>query len=521
MRLFALVSVACAQHAQAVEATLVFVTDAHGWYSGHGRHNETFDADYGSLVSFVERLSAREQVFLLENGDLVDGGGLTDATSARHPRRGESLFAVLDDVGFAARTLGNHELYSPAAVRSLALDAAPASAAFVSSNAIHAATGEALARPFKRLALRGGGDDDDDGDAHLLVLGLLYEMTDAAPDFKVVSVASVIATQWFADEVHAAAGVVALAHMGATNPLLRKLLAAVRAMRGPDFPLVVVAGHTHVRAVVVLDACAVAVEAGRFSDTVGVVRMRGCAFERHLIDASRAQLGAFLAATPMAAPAAATPMAAPAAATQQEPDTPKGLAVRARIAAARAELGLDRVVGHASQTLRLAEPPGRPASLWGWFLRSVAPPFILSARFVRCGPGLLVTNAGTLRYDLLAGPVFVDDLFAVAPFSDELRVLRCVPSANVDAALHALAGQSSARKTLGGASAFLWTAFDADAQGAVDVVVDAYDAGRVFALMRQSGAGEAFRPGLSFHTALEAYFAAVPRASALRTSAIV
>ena len=113
-----------------------YLTDVHSWISGH-RHSEASvstgyggpwrrvataaqDADYGDLLSLIERLKAEASrrgvaLFVFNSGDVVDGTGLSNLT----PVNGQNLTPLLQALPFDAVAVGNHELYESATVGNL------------------------------------------------------------------------------------------------------------------------------------------------------------------------------------------------------------------------------------------------------------------------------------------------------------------------------------------------------------------------------------------------------------------
>jgi 2',3'-cyclic-nucleotide 2'-phosphodiesterase (5'-nucleotidase family) len=79
----------CHAQAETIEPLLPFgdinvlvLTDTHSWVAGHGRQEE-YDADYGDVLSFYERLKAYsndegKDLWFVMNGDFVDGTGLSE-----------------------------------------------------------------------------------------------------------------------------------------------------------------------------------------------------------------------------------------------------------------------------------------------------------------------------------------------------------------------------------------------------------------------------------------------------------
>ena len=83
----ALASVLSAEVARFQDVNLLIVTDAHSWISGHAHddHDPVLNADYGAIASAALRLkeaaaSEGKDVFFVNNGDHVEGSGLSDAS---------------------------------------------------------------------------------------------------------------------------------------------------------------------------------------------------------------------------------------------------------------------------------------------------------------------------------------------------------------------------------------------------------------------------------------------------------
>ena len=93
---------ACAAFPDFGDISVMVTTDVHGWIAGH--HHPDYpapsrNADFGALVSFHSRLKVAAaalgtDLFLFDNGDVVDGTGLTAAGKYD----GELLFPLLQNV---------------------------------------------------------------------------------------------------------------------------------------------------------------------------------------------------------------------------------------------------------------------------------------------------------------------------------------------------------------------------------------------------------------------------------------
>ena len=114
------------------DVNIVAVTDVHSWLQGGDQQDQqedqrgqralsnrprahALDANFGDLISFTQRLKTHaaaqgKDVFLVDNGDVVDGTGLSNLFKDHC----SALLPLLRRVPFDALNCGNHELYTNA-----------------------------------------------------------------------------------------------------------------------------------------------------------------------------------------------------------------------------------------------------------------------------------------------------------------------------------------------------------------------------------------------------------------------
>ena len=423
------------------DVNFLVVTDVHSWVAGHP-HEPLLDAGYGHVLSLFEHLSAAaaaqgRDLFLVQNGDLNDGTGFSRKPPA-------ALVPLLQRVPFDALTTGNHELYENENIDHFTKPGGFIESwrgAYLTANTLNASTGAPLGARHKLLVGRASG-------VRVLAFGFLYDMTSHDDHVVVVPVEQVVREAWFVDALNATRtydALLFLTHMGYDHRLVDVILAAARAVVGAHVPIQFMTGHTHVRAYRALDARAAAFEAGHYLDTVG--------------------FASFALSPPPTAPSTAPPAAAAATFAHRSIDanqasmaaaaglddpaallTPAGAALEREIARVASELGLERVLGCAPRTYRTYAPFDAAESLWRLYVREVTPRAALSGNASR----LVVQGTGSLRYDLYAGPVRVNDVWTMNPFADQLwRVAPAVRGDDMQAVLSAL----GARAPAAGASA--------------------------------------------------------------------
>jgi 2',3'-cyclic-nucleotide 2'-phosphodiesterase (5'-nucleotidase family) len=265
------------------DVNILAVTDVHAWLAGGDREttgyspsiNSTLDATFGDLVSFADHAKSLaaavgKDVFLVDNGDIVDGTGLSNAADDHC----DDILPLYSQVPFDALNCGNHELYSNLTMRRFENSGYISGwrGAYLTSNLIWSdgpKAGRPIGARFKYL--RGVVSN-----VSLLTFGFMYDMAVAegrCTAVNVVNVSDALRAEWFTAELRsaeakAATAVVVLAHADAQNPLLAMIVRAIREFL-PLVPIQIIAGHSHARSTARLDARAAAFEPGNYFNTVG------------------------------------------------------------------------------------------------------------------------------------------------------------------------------------------------------------------------------------------------------------
>ena len=424
------------------DVNIFVTTDVHSFVASHF-HNDGLcgtqrcDADFGTLNSFIDRLRSaadrsHKDIFLFDNGDVVDGTGLSAATEVD----GGPVFPLLSALPLSALNCGNHELYqSTTVLRGLRGKGSSGHGAqsfvdrwngtYLTSNIDLSSTGAALGSRYTMLHGKHG--------TRLLVMGWLYEMPDHCAAVGVTNISAAVREPWFEEAMALAPSVdaiVVLAHMDYANPLVKTLLAAIRSRVGPSVPVQFLTGHSHVRAFARLDEHASSFEAGHYGDTLGFVTFGVGEPKRTQFDFE------YL-------PMRRTELIRAAGASASSFDTPRGLELSERIRSARAAYNLSRVLGCSPRHYNVSAPLDDAASLWALYMHEVAPRHVFVP--AHNTSQWFISSTGALRYDVYKGPVTVDDVDMALPFSDSLHVARHVRGATLAKALRLL--RSGARLT--------------------------------------------------------------------------
>lgn len=267
--------------------------------------------------------------------------------------------------------------------------------------------------------------------------------------------------------------ILVLAHMDHRDPLIDVIRTAIRNItQNYDLPIQFIAGHSHIRGYTVLDPMSTSFEAGAFLDTIGFVtfpwkphsppssfrtqqnrlqqqqqqqeldfheeddvdddesneQVQDQSYESSTYTGGRkyskliADLGfrhVFLDANKKALQDAL-------GGNRSALETARGHALTHFIQANRLSLGLFEIIGCSDNHYRLGLPLDNPFSLWGLYLRDVIP-FALENNFSRI---FLQRTGGSLRYDLFANSVTLEDAIDVGAVPDE--IVQILPQQKMD-----------------------------------------------------------------------------------------
>ncbi len=256
---------------------IVILTDVHSWVQGHKRHEPSFDADYGNILSFyqrlqqqIEQLESKPDLYLLNNGDFLHGTILGDDPP-------EHLVGILERMPFDAVTLGEHEIFNSKSIEKLEEPGGLFDEwgdRLVTSNVRQSGADESNLEPLGNNYLLLEGNQGS-----VLVLGFLYNLnTDESADgITVTDVQDVMEEGWFTSLFASCKhqpqfnAVVVLSHMDVRDELVTLLLSKLRKLCGETMVVQFITGHTHIRSFAELDSHSSSIEAGRFLDTVGFV----------------------------------------------------------------------------------------------------------------------------------------------------------------------------------------------------------------------------------------------------------
>ncbi|EKM79523.1 hypothetical protein AGABI1DRAFT_114061 [Agaricus bisporus var. burnettii JB137-S8] len=452
------------------DINILHTTDSHGWLLGHQKTSfpePNYSADLGDFASFVTHMKkiANEKgvdLLLVDSGDLHDGTGITDG----FPPGGVDAHDANEFVKmlpYDVMAIGNHELYIYANTLDMHENFVPAlNGRYLSSNVNITVTGDdgnpldiPVGERFAKFKTKHG--------RKITSLGVLFDFTDNDRNTTVQKVADMVNEQWFKDVIQEEPDLFLLVgHMPVSRDNWPLVFDAIRAVH-PTTPILILGGHTHIRDCVQLDNRSMALESGRYMETVGWMSAKldrkdstdDIRFSRRYLDTNRVTYEYHTKKN------------------DHEFDTSLGEKITNGLQDLSARFHLDTVFGTAPQDyLYLSAPYPSNNSLFSLFINQVVPVALQVNKTESAPPALFMVNSGLIRFDLYSGPFTRNDQFTIAPFADSFRYLSNIPLSDAMAAFNALngAGDSERRQETEELVARHYDAIQGYERGEVDLI---------------------------------------------------
>ncbi|KAI0741024.1 Metallo-dependent phosphatase-like protein [Earliella scabrosa] len=409
------------------DVNIIHTTDSHGWLLGHQKASfpePNYSGDLGDFASFVthmKQLAIQKDVDLLlvDSGDLHDGTGLSDGFPPGGVDAHESN-KFLSQLPYDLMAIGNHELYIYANTLDMHRNFVPKlNGRYLSSNVnitIADKHGKAVSVPvgdrFAKFRTRKG--------RKVTSLGVLFDFTGNDVNTTVQKVEDMVKEHWFAEAIKEEPDFFLLAgHM----PVVKTdnwptVFNAIRAVH-PTTPILILGGHTHIRDCVQYDGRSMALESGRYMETVGWMSAKldhrgstkNITFSRRYLDPNRVTYeyhtgrGNFTF------------------------DTLHGRFITRGLNELAERFDLNMLFGTAPQDYTISQVPF-PSNNSLLSLFAEAMKFSLTANNSRASiPNVMITNSGSQRFDLYAGPFTKNDQLTSSPFADTFLYIPEVPLA--------------------------------------------------------------------------------------------
>ncbi|EGO00572.1 hypothetical protein SERLA73DRAFT_166873 [Serpula lacrymans var. lacrymans S7.3] len=396
---------------------VIHTTDTHGWLLGHQKLSfpePDYSGDLGDFSSFVahmKQIAIEKDVDLLlvDSGDLHDGTGLSDGFPPGGVDAHDSN-KFMEMLPYDVMSIGNHELYIYADTLDMYNNFIPnLHGRYLSSNAnitVFNEEGEPVSVPignrFTKFTTRKG--------RRVTSLGVLYDFTGNDVNTTVQFVEDMVKEQWFAEAIAEEPDLfVLVGHMPVSYDHWPTVFDAVRAVH-PLAPILIFGGHTHIRDCQQYDGRSMALESGRYMETIGWIgadldaakgNANNISFTRRYMDQNRVTYEYHTGQSNFTF------------------DTSEGRNITYGLQELAVAFDLAYMYGTSPQDYTINENPyPSNGSLLSLFIED-AVPVALAINNTRASiPNIMITNSGSQRFNIFAGPFTKNDQLTASPFTD-------------------------------------------------------------------------------------------------------
>ncbi|PHH66625.1 hypothetical protein CDD81_6462 [Ophiocordyceps australis] len=404
------------------QLNFLHTTDTHGWLAGHLQQSQ-YSADWGDYVSFAHHLRQRADkdgvdLLLVDSGDRVEGNGLYDASSPKGLYSHDIFYQQAMDI----ICVGNHELYQQSTAEHEHNTTVPHyKDSYIASNVdyIDDTNGKRkpLAKRYRRFTTKNLG-------INIVAMGFLFDFKENANNTVVTPVAEALKEPWFEEAMKEKPDVfVVVAHIGVRMEELRAIFTALR-KENWHVPILLFGGHAHVRDALQFDSQSIAIDSGRYLETIGWVSVDGLKLKgKGVSSAASLTLNRKYIDNNLFGMYHHTGL------NESSFPTDHGNNVTAAITHARKALDLDRQFGCAPRDLWInrVEFPSQD-SIYTWLQDEVLPAKIVNESR-KDTPRLVIINTGGIRFDISKGAITRDTILTTSPFTNKFVYVADVPFA--------------------------------------------------------------------------------------------
>ncbi|KAG2141993.1 Metallo-dependent phosphatase-like protein [Suillus cothurnatus] len=419
------------------DLNVIHTTDTHGWLLGHQKLSWAepyYSGDLGDFSSFVahmKRIAVEKDVdlLLIDSGDLHDGTGLSDG----YPPGGVNAHdsnKFIERLPYDLMTIGNHELYVYADTYDMYTNFVPHLAGrYLTSNVnitIFDSDGKSESVPvgsrYAKFTTRKG--------RRITSLGVIFNFNENDVNTTVQTVGDMVNEQWFVEAIaEEPDAFVLIGHMPVSYNNWPIVFNAIRAVH-PLTPILIFGGHTHIRDCRQHDGRSMALESGRYMETIGWMsadldaakgNKDNITFTRRYLDQNRVTYEYHTQTSSHAF------------------DTAKGRSISYGLQELAARFNLSYLFGTAPQDYTMSQNPyPSNGSLLSLFIDH-AVPYALAINNTRNSiPNIIIINSWALRFDLFKGSFTKNDQITIMQYKDTFVYIANVTSGVANQVLLAL-----------------------------------------------------------------------------------
>ncbi|KAF2133240.1 ser/Thr protein phosphatase family [Dothidotthia symphoricarpi CBS 119687] len=410
------------------QLNFLHTTDVHGWWGGH-LQEASFSSDWGDYISFAQHLQDKadadgSDLLLIDTGDRVEGNAIYDSSKPR----GKFTYEIAKEQRIDLISSGNHELYKAnTAEGEFYHTVRDFKGHYLASNLdIYSPdTGELvpLAPRFKKFKTKNQR-------IRILAFGFIFDFAANANNTVVQRVEDTVNEDWFKDALKDKDLdlIIVFGHVDIRSTEYALLFSTIRAAHN-DLPIQFFGGHSHIRDYKIFDPLSVALESGRYMETLGFQSISGLSTSSTTHHAAKQQQQPKLIFSRRYIDNNLFSLRYHASKDESTFPTPRGLNASRQISEARQSLGLGKTYGCAPRDLWVSRRPyPHPESVFTWIGSELLPQSIGTSDRIRNGAkALVLTNTGAIRFDIFKGAFTKDTKFLVSPFTSAIRSVRDVP----------------------------------------------------------------------------------------------
>lgn len=378
-------------------------------------------------MSFAKHLQDKadadgSDLLLVDTGDRVEGNAIYDSSKPR----GKFTYEIAKEQRIDLISSGNHELYKADTAEGEYYHTVPNfKGNYLASNLdiYNPKTGklEPLAPRYKTFTTKNQG-------IRVLAFGFIFDFTGNANNTVVQRVEDTVKEDWFKDALREQVDlIIVFGHVDIRSEEYELLHKKLRSAQW-DTPIQFFGGHTHIRDYKKFDSKSVALESGRYMETIGFMSIEGVTsrikkgaeglsnkakltFARRYIDNNLFSMYHHSGKDAKSFP------------------TKHGLEVSKAIGDARKSLDLTHRYGCAPHDYWISRRPyPHNESILTLIEREILPFSVRkSSRVEKGAKALVITNTGAIRFDIFKGAFTKDTKFLVSPFTSGFRYLPDVP----------------------------------------------------------------------------------------------
>ncbi|THV06273.1 hypothetical protein K435DRAFT_645636, partial [Dendrothele bispora CBS 962.96] len=423
------------------DINFIHTTDTHGWLLGHQKTSfpePNYSGDLGDFASFVSHmkeiaLQKDVDLLLIDSGDLHDGTGLSDGFPPGGVDAHDSN-QFLKQLPYDVMAIGNHELYIYANTLDMHTNFAPAlNGRYLSSN-VNITTVDAnnntidvpVGDRFAKFTTRKG--------KKVTAFGVLFDFTGNDHNTTVQKVEDMVKEEWFTSEIAEEPDFFLLVgHMPVQRDNWPLVFNAIRAVH-PETPIFIFGGHTHIRDCVQLDNRSMSLESGRYMETVGWMSANvssstssdPISFSRRYLDTNRLTYQFHTGTSDSNSTSSSHyPRHSPSPSPLPSFDTPLGLQITQGLNALSDRFNLSFQFGIAPSDFTINQVAYPSSNSILTLMGAQVLPFSLtvSRTNTTVPPFLMLTNSGSLRFDIYSGPFTKNDQLTASPFADAFNYI--------------------------------------------------------------------------------------------------